>query len=204
MSYRLHPQDRGTLAQKMADLLRGVPMHETQGLILEADKLLLDREFGDPNLVRNCDKTDPYWFEHSLIRTADKLLQEGRPVHAWHECLNCHNHGHSGFVGQVGRVYQRPHKGGEEEAISEEIRGMILKITAALLDSNPLAKEGGVLGDGWLTMVAANECLVLLGADVPKMYVDRFRDLLREYEEARPTEKELPQVKAAFRHRFLR
>ena len=183
MPYQIHKQDRHSFVTQLADLLALIPEEDTKSLFQEAEELLRWREFGHKGIVRNADKNDPYWFEHRLIKSANEYLVAGNPFKAWLECLSEHNHGHSGFTGQIHRVYKRP-SNEAEKAISEEIRKMIVGVLEALLDSDPLSKDLGMFGEGRMILVAIENCISLLGANVAEEYIKRFESIIIQCEKS--------------------
>ena len=201
MSYRIHPSDRPALVLQLADLLRQIPVEQFPGLFADARQLHRDAEFGNPGLVRNCMKDDPYWFEHHLIEEAYRFLAAGQPLLAFIECLSEHNHGHSGFTDQVGRVYRRPTNDTEQE-VSNRLQGMILKVAQALMDSDPPSMELGKFGNGWMSMLGIDTCITYLGADVPQKLIEQFAQFLVKYRVADPSNSEVSDVEYAFKRRF--
>ncbi len=201
MSYRIHHSDRHALVLQLADLHRQIPDEQFAGLLADARQLHYDAEFGNPGLVRNCQKDDPYWFEHHLIKEADRLLAAGKPLTAFLECLSEHNHGHSGFTDQVGRVYRRPTNDAERQ-VSKKLRGMILKVAQALIDSDPPSMEIGQFGNGWMSMIGIDICITYLGADVPRKLIEQFAQLLAKYCVADPGNSEVSGVEHTFKRRF--
>lgn len=201
MPYRTHHADNHARICKLADLLGEVPEQETAGLLAEAEKILLSREFGSERLGRNADPKDPYWFEHHLIAEARKLVEAGKPLDAYQSSLSEHNHGHSDFTGQVRRVYKRP-TNEVERVVSEEIRQMIIEIATALIDSEPLSKEMDTFGHGWGSITAIFDCLIMLGASVPKHLIEQLRYLIAECKKSKIKNDGIPQLERDFENRF--
>lgn len=201
MSYRIHSSDRHALVLQLADLHRQIPDEQFDDLLADARKLHHDAEFGSPGLVRNCRRDDPYWFEHGLIKDADQFLAAGTPLKAFTECLSEHNHGHSGFTDQVGRVYRRPTNDIERQ-LSDELRKMVLRVAQALIKSDPPSMEIGQLSKGWMSMIGIDTCITYLGADVPRNLIRRFAELLTKYGVADPTNSEVQNLEYRFKRRF--
>ena len=201
MPYRIHPSQRHGLALKLADLLRSIPEEQLSDLIDVARQLHHHAEFGHADLVRNCQPDDPYWFEHHLIEQAASLLGEGKPRKAWMTCLIESNHGHSGFVDQVRRVYMRP-SGDIERQVSEDLRQMIINIAEGLIASDPPSLETGRISDGWMSMIGLKECVFLLGADVPEHLVVDLKRLMVAYKAADPTNPECSALEREIEGRF--
>jgi hypothetical protein len=201
MPYKTHHADKSAQVCRLADLLEGVPQQETAGLLVEAEKMLLSRESRRGDLGRNSDLKDPYWFEYRLIAEAKKLIKAGKPLEAYLGSLTEQNHGHSGFIDQVRRVYRRP-TNEAEQTISEEIRQMIVGVATALIDSAPLSKKMGILGDGWISITAIFDCLTMLGESVPKHLVKQLRHLLVECKNTKTKNDGIPQLEREFENRF--
>jgi len=201
MTYKIHEEDKFGLVFRIADLLQGIPQEETEEIINEAKKLFLSREFNDDGYARNAEPDDPYWYEHRLIKTANEYIIAGDPLSAYSSCLTEINHGHSGFVDQVIRVYKRP-RNEDEKNVSKEIRQMIIDIANALLDLDPVSVEKSHGNDVWGGLFKIQRCLNLLGGNIPLELIVRFKEFLSDYETHKGDSRDLFDIKKALNRRF--
>ena len=49
-----------------------------------------------------------YEYETMIIELAERYISEGKFYEAYTECLLEHNHGHSGWVGEIPRIFETP------------------------------------------------------------------------------------------------
>jgi hypothetical protein len=201
MPYRIHCSDRNAKVTQLADFLTTVPEEDLAGLIDEAKALLYHREFSNNNLLgRNSKLAEPH--EEHLIRKARTYLDEGKPLHAFMECLSETNHGHSGFTNRTRRLYMHPLNDTERD-MSEKIRQTIIDVANALTNSDPLSKDiTDFMSDGWISITASYECLVMLGQDVPLDMVGKLRNLVEGCKKFAHMNSEIVQLEYRFKFHF--
>ncbi len=175
LSYRLHPTTRTRLVQRTTELLQNSSATEVAHLVHKANQLIYWREFGHPNLVRNCKPDEPYWFETHLVQEIEQHLKNHEPARAYGYGLTEHNHGHSGFVLQTVRVYMSP-RNEEERKLSQKFRELHLAVAEGLLSTTKPTTDIFEFFD----IEAIHTCLERLGADVPKTLSVRLQHLIDE------------------------
>ena len=132
-TYFLHPHDFATKATLLRELFEGMGGTAIQEILADVYARTV-AEFRQTGYGRSRNPDDPYWYEESLIANWRASLEADDPVGAAASIMNECNHGHSGFVAQVARVYMSP-RNDRERQLSAAFRQLHIETGMALLQN---------------------------------------------------------------------
>ncbi len=195
--YYLHLLDVAKLLDTLRAVFRDVPGDQVQLLVNEARRINHQVEFGHKDKVRQARPGDPYWYEGHLLTTCRALLAEGKPERAFSDCLIESNHGHSGFVDQVQRVYFAPENSAERQ-ISSVLRALHIDVARALLETvQPTASLMN-----FMDVEVICTCLERLGRDYPTELAKDLNKLIADCLELDPKFDPAVRLSAQVKYRF--
>lgn len=108
-----------------------------------------------------------------LISEATKLLEQQRYKDVFCDWLIEHNHGHSGWVSEVNRIYKNPQKEAER-LFADKLRHIVLETAKGLLKTTK--PSNNILE--YLTVESIALCLHRLGDKTPIDLINQTKELV--------------------------